>query len=463
MPHEITEVLPQSIAQELEITAGDVLLQINGKKIKDVFDYQFATQAEELLLEIQKPCGEIWELEIEKDADEDLGIVFKRPLMAAKRRCVNKCIFCFVEQQPSGLRSSLYFKDDDIRLSFLHGNYVTLTNLSEAEIRRFASYHLSPLRISVHAADLELRKKMMGSENAANLFTALNIFAEAGIKMHFQVVVCKGVNDGEHLAHTISVLAEQKGAESLAIVPAGLTRHRDGLHSLSQFTPEEARNVISQVNFKNCNKTFVFAADEWYIMARIPLPQYNSYGDFPQLDNGVGMLRLFEHDFLHALGKLAGTVSGGFGLSGRVEGCACVDVCAPKPPLFPNSCHGKIHHVGIVTGLSAAAFMRGLADTFQSAHPDIKITVYPIKNNFFGENITVSGLLTGVDIINQLQNQVLADVLFLPENAFRANTEIMLDGTTLTQLSAVLNRPVKVGSADGGVFFNQIKDLGGKA
>jgi putative radical SAM enzyme (TIGR03279 family) len=424
MRQEITEILPGSIAHALENTPGDFLLQINEKKIIDVFDYKFTVQNENLFLEIEKPNGEIWELEIEKDPEEDLGLAFKHPLMSKKRRCRNKCIFCFIDQQPPGLRPSLYIKDDDARLSFLHGNYVTLTNVSREEISRLASYHLSPLRISVHAADLDLRKKIMGNENAANLFEALKIFADAGIKMHFQVVLCKGFNDGENLSHTIDVLKSQKGAESLAIVPAGLTKHRENLHPLNQFTSKEAAAVIAQIESRG--KNFVFASDEWYIMAEKELPPYKYYGDFPQLDNGVGMLRLFEQEFLSAMKT------------------------SPPPPEKPQT------HIGIVTGTAAAKFMEALAKKYENANPGTKIKIYPINNNFLGKNITVSGLLTGTDIISQLQNEIPPAVIFIPQNAFRASTETMLDGTTLKQLSKKLNIPAKIGSADGGQFYKQL-------
>lgn len=432
MKHEIIRVLPGSIADELEITSGDTLLQINGKKIRDVLDYEFTTQAEELLLEIEKPDGEIWELEIEKDSDEDLGLAFKHPLMSEKRRCANKCIFCFIDQQPPGLRPSLYFKDDDPRLSFLHGNYVTLTNLSDAELYRLAGYHLSPLRISVHAADLDLRKKMMGCENATRLFEYLDVFADAGVRMHFQVVLCKGVNDGESLQNTITVLAERKGAESLSVVPAGITRHRDGLYPLEQFTPNEALNVLAQIREaqlvcrNKLGKSFVFAADEWYIIADESLPTYGEYEEFPQLDNGVGMLRLFEDEFLSALRE-------------------------------DTEAHADAKNIGIITGNAAAGFMRGLADKFEAAHPTTRITIHAIRNNFLGENITVSGLLTGEDIIAQLKDNIAGDILFIPENAFRVNTETMLDGTTLQNLSAALGIPIKIGRANGGEFYSQLK------
>jgi putative radical SAM enzyme (TIGR03279 family) len=428
--HLIVEVLPNSIADELEIVPGDILLRINGREMQDVLDYQFTVQAEELLVEVEKSDGEIWELEIEKDAEEDLGLVFELPLMSQKRRCCNKCVFCFVDQQPPGLRPSLYFKDDDARLSFLHGNYVTLTNLSDGEIRRLAGYHLSPLRISVHAADLHLREKMMGNKNAHNLFSALEIFASAGIKMHFQVVLCKGINDGDSLSHTISALAAL--AESLAIVPAGLTRHRQGLHPLAQFSPQEARQLLAQL--QTFGEGFVFAADEWYIMAGLDLPPYEYYAEFPQLDNGVGMIRLFENEFNN---EFAGALP-------------------PHPyPLFEKS-GAKTLTLGIITGCAAEEFMRGLAAKFEGAYPNVKINVYAVVNNFFGENITVSGLLTGADIIAQLQGRINEDVLFMPENAFRDGTDLLLDDISLSQLSAALGAPVQIGSSHGGEFFHQI-------
>ncbi|MCL2387329.1 MAG: DUF512 domain-containing protein [Defluviitaleaceae bacterium] len=458
MAHEIIEVLPDSIAHELEISAGDILLSINGKKIIDVLDYRFVVLSEELLLEIQKAAqppeqGEIWELEIEKDADEDLGLVFKSPLMSEKRHCRNKCVFCFVDQQPPNLRPSLYIKDDDPRLSFLHGNYVTLTNLSMEEIQRIASYHLSPLRISIHTIDLDLRKKMMNYENAVDLLEALRILGDAGIEMHFQVVLCKGLNDGVKLEDTIfELLHFIKGAKSLAIVPAGLTRHREGLYPLEPFTPEDAKSVIKSIEFWqevssiDDDTCFVFAADEWYIMSNTPLPKYEHYEDFPQLDNGVGMLRQFENQWQRQRHS-------------RVSPLACTqgEGCVSKPYSVEEA--GRAVHIGIVTGYAAAAFMRGLADDFEQSQPNVKISVHAIRNDFFGENITVSGLLTGGDIINQLKNHTTADILFLPENAFRANTEIMLDGITREQLSNALGIPISIGNANGGKFHEQLSSF----
>ncbi|MCL2049980.1 MAG: DUF512 domain-containing protein [Defluviitaleaceae bacterium] len=469
--HKIKEVLRGSIAEELEIAAGDFLLQINGLEIIDVLDYMFLVQAEVVILEVQKAAkplsvvtdgvpahaegasplssdcsvdvlrstqningvgmsprsldslpvhaeqGEIWELEIEKDPDEDLGIIFEQPLLSKKRHCCNNCIFCFVDRQPRGLRQSLYVKDDDIRLSFLHGSYVTLTNLSPKEIARIAGYHLSPLRISVHAADLQLRKKMLGTEKAGNLFDALRVFGEAGISMHFQVVLCKGINDGEQLDYTIRKLAEQKGAESLAIVPVGCGREEEVLRGFSQV---DAENVIGQVErwqgvfLQKMGRRFVFCADEWYVLAKRTLPKFEEYEDFPQLDNGVGMLRLFGEEF----GERRG------------EASEC--------------------RIGIITGFAAENFMRELTHDFEN------VTVIPIVNNFFGEKITVSGLLTGADIIAQLKGKAANefDILFLPQNAFC--DEVMLDGTTVDMLERELGVRVRVGSGDGGEFYTQL-------
>ena len=445
--HEISKVQNNSIAAEMGITRGDFLLSINNEEVRDILDYRFRIQEEQLLVEIEKPDGEIWELDIEKDPDEDLGIEFKQSLMSHTKRCGNRCVFCFVDQQPKGLRPSLYIKDDDPRLSFLLGNYVTLTNLDEAEIKRLAGYHLSPLRISVHAADLDLREKMMGTSKARNLFDALEVFNQAGIEMHFQVVLCKGLNDGAQLDYTIEKLMELKpGAKSLAIVPAGLTRYRKGLFPLEPFTKEDARGVIAQAEKWQKNSRFVFLSDEWYLMAGVPLPNYKHYGSFPQLDNGVGVMRLFEREFVNAM------------------------------VLDKSDCH-KIKHminrghnrrkmsvrVGIVTGTAAGVFMRGIVARFMAKHSHyIKVTVYEVENDFFGKSVTVSGLLTGQDIINRLRNNLdKIDVILLPDNAFRAGIKqkIMLDGVTREDLERELNVKVRVGSTDGDKFYKQLRAL----
>jgi len=417
------------------ISCGDFLLSVNGHGVFDVLDYRFRIQDQCLLIEVEKPNGEVWEIDIEKDPDMDLGINFKHSLMSYKRRCRNKCIFCFVDQQPKGLRPSLYIKDDDPRLSFLQGNYVTLTNLSQTEIKRLASYHLSPLRISVQVADLDMREKLMGTPAARNLFTALQEFNQAGIEMHFQVVLCKGINDGTQLDSTIEKLINLKpGAKSMSIVPAGLTKHRCGLYPLQPFTKEDARTVIAQVAKWQQVRPFVYLSDEWYVIAGERLPQYAHYGEFPQLDNGVGMVRLFEREFKIGMAK-----------------------CNKKRR--PLRLLRRHKNIGIITGQAAAGFMRALALQFMHRNPHIKITVYVIRNDFFGESVTVSGLITGQDVVKQLRGKLDGiNEVFLPENAFRAGVKekVMLDGMTLQELEKKLEIKVKIGSAHGEAFYKQL-------
>lgn len=429
--HQIISVEKNSIAAKMGISGGDFLLSINKREVRDILDYRFFVQDYHLLLEIEKANGEIWEIDIEKDPDEGLGINFKHALLSPKRKCRNNCVFCFIDQQPPGLRSSLYVKDDDVRLSFLQGNYVTLTNLGPAEVARIASYHLSPLRISVHAADLQLRQQLMGTPAACNLFDALETFHKASIDMHFQIVLCKGMNDGTSLDETIKKLLTFKPfAKSLSVVPAGLTRHRHGLAKLEQFTAEDARAVIAQVAHWQGKTPFVHLSDEWYILAQVRLPKYKDYGNFEQLDNGVGVVRVFEREFLRGMASDA------------------------KQPIC------KQHEtVGIITGTAAAWLMRALATHFMKMNPKIKIKVFEVSNNFFGTSVTVSGLLTGQDIIKQLASK-LGGVkrVYVPSNAFRAGVkeDIMLDGTTLKQLAAGLDTKVIIGSTNGYEFCKQL-------
>jgi len=455
LKHQISSIQKNSIAWEMGITCGDFLLSINGEEVRDVLDYRFRINEEKLLVEIEKPDGEIWELDIEKDPDEDLGIEFKQSLMSHTKRCGNKCVFCFVDQQPKGLRPSLYIKDDDPRLSFLLGNYVTLTNLSGEEVKRLAGYHLSPLRISVHAADLDLREKMMGTSKARNLFDALEVFNQAGVEMHFQIVLCKGLNDGAHLTYTIEKLMGIKhGAKSLAIVPAGLTRHRKGLFPLEAFNKEEAREVINVINSA---APFVFLSDEWYILAGLAMPEYSHYGNFPQLDNGVGVLRLFEHEFAAGINSATG-INHTITCLRKQKTMSFFDkillklICRKKQLPAPQN-------IAIVTGTAATGFMQSIADKFIKKHPFVKIAIHTIQNEFFGSSVTVSGLMTGNDIIKQLKGKLdNTDVVFLPENAFRTGDKqkIMLDGITRAELEKKLGVTVKIGSTNGKEFYKQL-------
>ena len=434
--HKIISVMPGSIAREMELAAGDMLLTINGQEVLDMLDYRWLTADESLLVEIEKPCGEIWELEIETDGESDLGLTFEHGSMGEDKRCVNACIFCFVDQQPPGLRESLYVKDDDFYQSFAMGNYITLTNLDGSDIRQIIKHRLSPLRVSVHAADMELRQRMMGSPAAAGLFTALEELSRAGVDMHFQAVLCKGVNDGPALDHTIQrLMSLGESAKSLAVVPVGLTRYRDGLYPLEAFSRSDAVDVISQVEkwqtrcLAETGSRFVFLADEWYVLAGKPLPGYDAYEAFPQLDNGVGMMALFEHEFRTALAEKGMT-----------------------------SCLFAGKKIGIVTGKAAAEFMTKLSRLFMESFPDVTIDIHAVTNDFYGHGVTVSGLITGRDIIGQLRGQCGGlSVLFVPENAFRAGTEDMLCGTTLKGLTEALGTGVVIGSSDGGEFCRQLR------
>jgi len=429
----------------MELEPGDILLTINGQTIADVLDYRFMIQEEALLLEIEKSNGEIWELDIEKEESDDLGLVFESGLMDQPRACRNHCIFCFMDQLPKNMRPSLYFKDDDPRLSFLSGNYVTLTNLTPAEAKRIARYHLSPLHISVHAADPKLRGQMLNNPEAksGSLFDHLRRFSDAGITMHFQIVLCKGINDGLALDNTIGALLDLgPGAASLSIVPVGLTQYRDGLYPLEAFSPEDAKGVIRQAEkwqahaFKLQGTSFAYCADEWYVKAGISLPCYDHYEDFPQLENGVGMWALFEQEFMQ-------------GLKSALK--------SAQKSAVPFEKEGAI---GIVTGEAAQDLMEQLiAQTSKFICRSVKL--YPVQNNFFGRTVTVSGLLTGGDIINQVGEKAKQDgctCLFLPKNMFRAETEYTLDDITREEIEQALGLPVYIGDADGEMFAKELLD-----
>ena len=425
--HKIKSIIPGSVAHQLEIETGDELVKINGQNISDVLDYRFLIHDEEILLEIKKQNGDIWELDIEKDEAEDIGLVFEQDLMDNIRTCSNNCIFCFMHQLPKGLRKTLYIKDDDPRLSFLSGNYITLTNLDDKEARRIARYHLSPLHISVHAANLDLRRKILRNKKPDKLFEYLKLFKAAGITMHFQIVLCKGINDGAYLDETISALLEFNTG-SLAVVPVGITKYRDGLYPLEPFNSEEAAAVTEQVNKWQekakikMGTRFVFCADEWYINAGLSLPGYDYYEDFPQLENGVGMCALFEKEFNDGLKS--------------------------GPGEYKSAC------TGIVTGTSAAAFINRLVG---KVDPEIK--VYPVCNDFFGSTVTTGGLLTGSDVINQVKPKATADKckrIFLPGNMFRSGTDLTLDDVSLDEISGALGMAAVIGATNGEAFLKQL-------
>lgn len=429
--HIIDTVVPGSIAEELEIAPGDILLKINNQEIKDVFDYHYLINEEYLTVLIQKPNNEEWELEIEKDYEEDLGIGFKEGLMDNYRSCCNKCIFCFIDQNPENMRETIYFKDDDARLSFLQGNYITLTNMKDDDIDRIIQYKLEPVNISVHTTNPELRCKMLNNRFAGEALNKLRKLYDNNITMNSQIVLCKNWNDKEELDRSIKELsAMYPPMQSLSVVPVGKTRYRKGLTELESFTKEDAANVLEQIHdwqeklLKKLGTRFVFASDEWYIRAGYPLPDATYYEGYGQIENGVGMMRSFLDEAEEYLEELKIT---------------------PKP-----------HKVSLITGVLAYDRMRGLVERIQKQFPQIEASLYCIENHFYGPEITVTGLLTGQDIINQLQDKPLGDYLMLPNVLLRSGEEVLLDDITVNQIQNALQTPIRIVQSDGKSFVDAI-------
>lgn len=417
--HLIARIEPGSIAEEMEIEAGDRLLEINGQAVEDVFDYQYLTQDEYVEVLVAKPSGEEWLLEIDKDYEEDLGIIFENGLMDDYRSCSNKCIFCFIDQMPPGMRPTLYFKDDDSRLSFLQGNYVTLTNMSDVDVERIIKYHMSPINISFQTTNPELRCRMLHNRFAGEALKKVDRFYEAGIEMNGQIVLCKGFNDGEELERSIRDLTRYlPHLKSVSVVPVGLSKYRDGLEPLEPFEREDAKAVIGQIRrwqeklYPEYGLHFVHASDEWYVLAGEELPPEETYDGYLQLENGVGMLRLMMEEFEDAMERLS----------------------------QPGALEGRILSgtYSSVTGQISYPYIRRMADRIMERFPDIRILVYPIRNDFFGERITVTGLLTGQDILRQLRGKELGEILCLPENLLRSGEHVLLDDITVEDIAGTL-------------------------
>lgn len=431
MKNVIINVEVGSIAEELEIEVGDILLTINGEEVKDVFDYRYMCQEEYLEVVIIKPDGEEWELEIEKDEYEELGIVFESGLMDNAKTCTNKCIFCFIDQNPKGMRETIYFKDDDSRLSFLQGNYVTLTNMKEEDLDRIIFYHLSPINISVHTTNLELRKFMLKNKHSDRLFVYLDKIKNAGIEMNFQIVLCKGINDGVELDNTIEKLAEyMPNASSVSVVPIGLSKYREGLHEMQPFTKEDASNVIKQVTdwqkklTEKYGKAFVYISDEFYLKAEEEFPSYESYDDFPQLENGVGSIRLFESEVKEALEQKY----------------------SPKDK-----------KIAIVTGVASYEFIKDMASLITDKYKNVEITVIKVVNDFFGESITVTGLLVGRDIVRAINScEEQFDNVMIPVCCLRDDDIVFLDDMTVDEIEEQTNKNVIVSEATGYTFVETV-------
>lgn len=425
--HIVYKVLPGSIAEELEVEPGDVLVSVNDHAIEDIFDYHFYTNEEYLTVVVRKPNGEEWELEIEKEYEDDLGIEFENGLMDNYKSCHNKCIFCFIDQMPKGMRETLYFKDDDSRLSFLQGNYVTLTNMKEHDLERIIEYKLGPINVSVQTMNPELRCKMLNNRFAGDALKKLDRLYEAGIPMNGQIVLCKGVNDGAELDRSIRELIKYMPVmESVSIVPVGLSKYREGLYPLEPFNKEDAEQVIDMIEGyqKQCMEEwdthFVHASDEWYLLAERELPTEDNYDGYLQLENGVGMLRLLRDEFAEALSQTK-----------------------------ESDVEKEAYHVTIATGLLAAPTLQELAENFMEKFPQAEITVVPIVNHFFGEMITVSGLLTGQDLIAQLKDKDLGEKLLLPCNLIRSEERDFLDDVKLEDLEKTLQVPIDIVKSSG--------------
>ena len=421
----ITSVIEGSRAEKAGILPGDVLISINKKEINDVLDYRFHLANKSVALLVMR--GEkTKKFKIKKQEYDDIGLDFETPLMDKKHSCENKCVFCFIDQLPKGMRKSLYFKDDDSRLSFLHGNYITLTNLQDKDIQRIIDMRISPVNISVHTTNPELRVKMMHNKRAGDVLRYLQMLADAGISICAQIVLCKGLNDGAELDRTMCDLEKLAPAlVSTSIVPAGLTRFRDGLYALDSFTPEECAKVIEQVNFfgdmcrvKHGTRLF-FPADELYIKAGLELPSDEFYEDYSQIENGVGMITDMKTSVLYALEDE------------EWDEYASVE-----------------RTVSVATGAAAYDLICELADAVSKKFAGVKINVYKIENKFFGEKITVSGLLTGKDIMEQLDGCELGEELILPPSCLRAEGDVLLDDISPEDIGKKLG--VKVSPAGDG-------------
>ena len=430
--HKITAVAPGSIGEELELEPGDVLLTIDGEEIEDIFDYDYMTDSESFVMTIQKKNGEEWELEIESGG-EDLGLTFENGLMSEYRSCRKKCIFCFIDQMPPGMRETLYFKDDDSRLSFLQGNYITLTNMSDRDIDRIIRFHLSPINISVQTMNPELRCRMLNNRFAGEALKKIDRLYEAGTEMNGQIVLCKGVNDGEELRYTIERLAAYAPhMQSVSVVPVGLSKFRDGLYPLEPFTKEDACQVIDLIEewqkklYEKHKLHFIHASDEWYILAERELPEESRYDGYIQLENGVGMIRLLYEEFMDALGE--------------------------------KEDDGKTEELSMATGFLPYPYLKRLLDRMAEVYPGRKIHLYPIRNDFFGEMITVAGLITGQDLVAQLKGKPLGSRLLLPSVMFKSGEEVFLDDMTRTQAEAALQIPINIVKSGGYDLLSAILD-----
>lgn len=431
--HIVKSLMPGGIGEELGIEPGDKLLAINGNEIQDVFDYYYYEESEQLLLLIEKPDGEEWELEIEKDEDESLGIEFDQSLMDEYRSCRNKCMFCFIDQMPKGMRETLYFKDDDSRLSFLQGNYITLTNMSDHDVERIVKYRLEPINISFQTTNPELRCKMLHNRFAGEALKKVDILYRGQIEMNGQIVLCKGVNDGEELERTIRDLTGYLPyLKSVSIVPVGLTKYRDGLYPLEPFTKEDAREVLSVIHrwqekiYQEHGIHMIHAGDEWYVLAEEEVPEEERYDGYLQLENGVGMMRLLFNEVQEALSAVTGDE--------------------------------RQREISLATGRLMYPYIGKILEEIRKKFPNITTHLYAIRNDFFGERITVSGLITGQDLTGQLKGQPLGERLLLPCNMLKIGEPVFLDDFTLEEVENSLQVKTDIVKSSGQDLLDAVID-----
>ncbi len=416
----IKEIEKNSIGEEIGLKIGDKILSFDGFDAIDIFDYfHFNCKKEKFVLTVEQEDG-VFSCEIEKDLDETLGLSFVSENLEIKT-CQNKCVFCFVDQMPKGLRPSLYVKDDDYRQSYLCGNFVTLTNVSNYDLYRICEYNLSPIYVSVQATDGEVRKKMLNNRFADKILDQLNMLSNAGIEIHTQIVLVKGLNDNEILQKSLEDLSKIKGVLSVAVVPCGVTKFREGLYEVNEFSKSDAEKVLKTIKEfnKKLGKTFVFASDEFYLKAEKEVEDYSYYGDFSQLENGVGMLAKFKHDFLKTC----------------------------KQSTYS-------HTFLAVTGSLAYPFIKKCAKICEENVKGLTLLVEPIENRFFGKEVTCAGLLVGKDILDFVKNYNQEfDTLLIPENCLKANEEVFLDNMSVEELSNKINKPIRIVGSGGEEFF----------
>ncbi len=434
---KISGVEKKSIAEKAGILEGDILLSISDNEINDVLDYRFYITEKKLSLKVLRDGKELV-FDIKKPQYDDIGLEFETYLMDEKHSCTNKCVFCFIDQNPEGMRPMCYFKDDDSRMSFFYGNYVTLTNMKECEVERLIKMRISPINISVHTTNPNLRCKMLNNRFAGDVLRYMDMFKAGGISMNCQIVLCKGLNDGKELERTLDDLASLfPSVESIAVVPSGLTKYREGLYPLEEFTKDDAKEVIRLVNSKRrefeekTGHTIVQCSDEWYLKAGIELPDEDYYDGYPQLDNGVGLIKCMENEVLFRIDELK---EDGFKLE-------------------------EPRKISTVTGEAAYPFISRMAKKLEETFEGLEYNVYLCKNDFFGHSVTVAGLLTGIDVYNRLKDEDLGEELLIPSVMLRHEGDLFLDNMHVDELSEKLGVRITPTPCDGDYFVNFALDI----